>query len=118
VETLRTIREYLLITPRLAMRGHLFVASIPRQITLDSLCAVIDTDDVDDPDNPPFAVQNGLEYVLCHDSVLEVLGNLRQQLLGRPAPIELQFRALNFYIRNDAFIDLQEYVRKPDDSEG
>jgi hypothetical protein len=110
---LMALRDYLLVAPRLGWRGHLFVASDPRPAVLESRCAVIDLDEEDDPDNPPFAAQHGLEYVLTHGDVRQVIENVRLQLAGRPASPELLMRALGHYIRNDAFIDLAARQAEP-----
>lgn len=90
----------------LPARGWLFLSSQPRPAALDSLCAVIDLDEVDDADNPPFALEHGLELVLDMGTVRSIANNARQQLVGQEVEPAVLLRALGYYFRNDAFIDL------------
>jgi hypothetical protein len=69
----------------------------------DSRCAVLDPDESDDAEeDPPFATEHGLTYVLTMADAQSVAKNVKQQMPSA-GPRDL-VRAFNFYVRNDAFI--------------
>ncbi|KAI9133240.1 hypothetical protein [Acaryochloris sp. CCMEE 5410] len=72
---------------------------------LSSVCAVLirnqDREDIDE--EPKFAVVNDLRYVLQFSDVQGIVCNAKQQLPN--ANEDELFRAFEFYVDNDAFID-------------
>jgi hypothetical protein len=105
--SLMTLGELLRAAPALPWGGWLYVASQPRPATLGSLCAVIDRDAESDPDRPALAVEHGLECVLDMGAVKQVVSNAQQQLQQRRVPLDVLHRALGYYHRHDAFLDLR-----------
>ncbi len=68
-------------------------------------CAILDPNDVDDPDldaDPEFALRNGLRYVLTVADVQDIVLNTLQQKMN--ASINDLIHALTHYYDHDAYI--------------
>lgn len=76
--------------------------------TLNSMCAVLNDDDLEDGDeDPPAAREMGLRYVLSMSTVCDIVKNLTLQVGSSPVPLDISLKAFHFYFENDAFIQLQ-----------
>lgn len=75
--------------------------------TLDSKCAVLDPDDVEDDadDEPRFAIENNLQYALSIQDIQSIVDNANQQRLYC-TEIDL-LTAFLYYYDNDAFIEFE-----------
>lgn len=101
-QQLINLSELLLSAEHLPWQSELFLPT-GRVWTEDTKGAVLDTEDVEDPDNPPFAVTYGLSCALGVSEIQDVVNNARQQDPNAGAAKLLQ--AFQFYHDNDAFID-------------
>jgi len=75
--------------------------------TLETLGAVLDPMDVENPDDPEdipdFAKKNSLKYILMIGDFQQVVENAREQIIDITQSDLLE--ALKFYFKNDAFIE-------------
>jgi hypothetical protein len=73
--------------------------------TLDSRCAVLDPDDVEDDsdEEPRYAIDNKLKYVLSIQDIQSIADNAKQQNLYCTEKDLL--KAFLYYYNNDAFIE-------------
>lgn len=77
----------------------------PKPWSLTSDCAVLNMDDLaDDEDEPLYARENGLEYVLGIADVQDIVENACEQ--DSDCILEKRLEALRFYHENDVFIKL------------
>lgn len=80
-----------------------------RPFKSDSPCAILDPHETDDPDDdPPFAVKHRLKSHLSVHTVRQILMNARAQRSNLTTDDAV--RAINYYYRNDAFIDFGELI--------
>ena len=100
---LQKLSKVLIMMDELPWKHALYLAgSFPW--TENTLCAVLDPNETDDPDEvPDFAKQNELKYALSVHEVQGIVANAKQQL-GKVAMPRL-IEAFNFYYKNDAFIE-------------
>ena len=74
---------------------------------VDARCALLDVEELDDPDEHPALVgEHELNYTLSTDQMEDIIVNAQLQKTD-VTPAEL-VDAFNFYLRTDAFIDLNE----------
>ena len=105
-----TLKELLLEIAQQSTKAWLYLPDDKRW-DLNSMCAVLESEEVppeleDEPDAgiPQFAKQNKLIQVLPVTVVQDVVKNARAQKAN--ATVEDLFKALLFYYKNDAFVDL------------
>ncbi len=87
----------------------LYISDTETHITLDTLCmpSAINSHDVSEEETQEFeayAERNGAQCFLCPDQLEEIIENLRQQ--RSDYSLQQLASAIDFYWRNDAFIDL------------
>jgi len=75
------------------------------KLTLDSKCAVLDPDDVEDDadEDPKYAKENNLKYALTMQDTQSIAENAKEQ--KSDCTVEDLFKAFLYYYNNDAFID-------------
>jgi len=71
--------------------------------TGDTEGAVLDTEDAENPDDPPFAGTHGLSCALGVSEIQDIVGNAKQQ--DPDAGMAKLLQAFQFYHDSDAFID-------------
>ena len=74
--------------------------------SLETPAIVWDVNDVerDDVDEPEFAIENGMKYVLGINDIQDIVSNCGQQV--ESPSIELLFEAFLHYLKHDGFIVL------------
>jgi hypothetical protein len=104
MEELVTTRELLNNVEKYSWEDSLFLPK-DEVWSLDSKCAVLNMDDLDDVEEiPNFALENGLQYVLTIQDVQDVVKNVREK--NPNCSENVLFDALLYYHKNDAFIVL------------
>jgi|SRR4029453_7305622 hypothetical protein len=99
-----TLGEVLRIGEDLPFRHSLFLP-LENSWNATTPCAILDADDLDEPDQHPMAVEHGVRSVIGTNEVQDIVTNAREQL---PAITSEQLlEAFLFYIDNDAFIVFQ-----------
>jgi hypothetical protein len=86
--------------------GHAIYLDTQRPWTEESRVAVLDPNDVEDPDSdddPEFAVRHGLKYALTVSITQDIVDNTKQQKV-QPSVVDL-LQAFNYYYEHDAFIE-------------
>ncbi len=101
MERLITLREALSLANSASDTAALFLP-LGREWTLDTVCALLETDP-DDDEPPKLAQYHGLGHVLSVPQLQDIISNAQQQLAD-PASEQL-LAALLFYYDHDAFID-------------
>jgi hypothetical protein len=71
----------------------------------ETRCAIVESDEINDPDQHPLAVAHELTRTIGTNEVLDILINAREQL--PKADFDKLLDALLFYCDNDAFIDFE-----------
>lgn len=85
--------------------NHALYLDAERPWTESTSTAILDHDDVDDPEEEPeFAVTNGLRYALLVSDVQDIVENAKEQKPHVTASDLVQ--AFNYYYDNDAFIEV------------
>jgi hypothetical protein len=104
ITTLRTVLQ----SPADLPWDHALYLPLKESWSLDTECAVLDPDDVQDDrvEAPQKALLRGLEYALDVGTVREIVNNVSMQRRG--ADLGLRLEALKHYYRNDAFITLKD----------
>jgi hypothetical protein len=104
LEALYTIVQILTNAEQLSWRYDLYIEDT-QEITPSTPVAVIDADKYDDPEDIPFAQDNNLRYALTISTTQDIIRNAHLQ---RPeASTSDLIQAFQYYLENDAFIDLQ-----------
>ena len=100
------LRDVLLNVEEFEWSDALFVVK-DEEWVLNSKCAVLDPDDVEDDadEEPRFAIDNNLKYVLNMQEVRGIVMNAYEQK-SNCTENDL-FEALLYYYNNDAFIMLE-----------
>lgn len=102
MEGLISLRDLLVDVEKYSWKDSLFFSK-EGEWSLDSNCAVLNMDDLeDDEEIPPFAFDNNLRYVLTIQEVQDVVKNIRLQ--NEDCSEEDLIKALLYYYKNDAFI--------------
>jgi len=71
--------------------------------TVETPCAVVDNDDLDETGSHPLVVRHNLERALSVSQVQDIAANLAAQ--GAEGTERELLRALVFYVKNDAFVE-------------
>ena len=104
MEKMVELKDVLVNAQNYSWDDSLFLSE-DRNWTLDSKCAVLNMDDLeDDEEVPKFATDNKLMYVLGIQDIQDIVNNAREQK-AQIQDIEL-FEAFMYYFKNDAFITL------------
>lgn len=83
---------------------HHVVYLPPGSFSVDTVCLVLDPDDVDPDEELPEEARNaGYRAGLGIDDIRSIRENARQQ--GRAPTDEEMVRAFDYYLQNDAFIE-------------
>lgn len=70
---------------------------------LDTLCAIVESDEIAEPENHPLALENKFSCSIGTNEVLDIIANAREQVPR--ATVEQLLDAFEFYYENDAFIE-------------
>lgn len=99
-----SLREILNNSASMPWRTALFVDK-EKPLELSSEVILHDPDDIsdDDSDIPEAVLAAGFEYLIDTPAVQDICENARAQIEN--ASIDKFFEALNFYLKNDAFIE-------------
>jgi hypothetical protein len=69
---------------------------------LDTLCAIVESDEITEPENHPLALENKFSSSIGTNEVLDIIANASAQI--SQATAEQLLAAFEFYYNNDAFI--------------
>jgi hypothetical protein len=107
MDKLIRLRDVLINVEEFEWRDALFVKR-DEEWTLDSKCAVLDPDDVEDDadEEPRFAIDNNLKYALNMQEVRGILKNAYEQKSN--CNEDDLFKAFLYYYDNDAFMLFSE----------
>ena len=74
---------------------------------LDTRCAIVEGDELDEPEDHPLAAEHALiGCAIGTNEVQDIIANAKEQIAA-PSPDQL-LAAFEYYIDNDAFIDFAE----------
>ena len=104
-----TLNKVLADACELAWDEFLYLPKDEYPWTLNSKCAVLNDDDLEEgKEDPPAAREMRLEYALSMSTVCEIIENLALQLGSSSVPLDNALEAFLFYFENDAFIELSK----------
>jgi hypothetical protein len=98
---LLTVRE-LLTTETLPFDHHVLLPDDPKWNAQTS-CAIVESDEIANPEEHPLAVANGLTISIGTNEVRDIIYNAQEQIAD--ATFDQLLEAFQFYLDNDAFID-------------
>jgi hypothetical protein len=73
---------------------------------LDTVCAIVESDEMAEDEDHPLAIENNLTCSIGSNEVMDIIANAHEQLAH--ATVEQLLEALEYYCDNDAFIDFNE----------
>ncbi|TDQ37164.1 DUF7716 domain-containing protein [Aureibacillus halotolerans] len=103
MEKLIDLREVLVNVEKFSWEDSLFLPPTETW-SLDTNCAILNTDDLDDEEEPRFAIDNNLKDALTIQDVQGVVMNIREQ--HPECTDDDLLKALLHYYQHDAFIVL------------
>lgn len=101
---LLTLRE-LLGDKALPFDHHVLLPS-KQKWGLDTLCAIVESDEIMETKDHPLALENKLSCSIGTNETLDIVANAREQI--PQAIVEQLLAAFKFYYDNDAFIEFGE----------